>query len=152
MRKREFCLIIAKLKQVDIFEPIAKVSYWRMKRDFDVTIILIAVLLLIILGKGMAQAASFTGFTGNDYLKMDKHSQIGYLSGVRDAFLINQIIMEEKNVNDVNIDQFVKCTTGMTAFQIQALINKYLKNHPEDWHMLMPFLIVKAVLMNCKSK
>jgi hypothetical protein len=32
----------------------------------------------------------------------------------------------------------------MTSGQTNAIVEKYVRDHPDEWHLAMPFLIVKA--------
>jgi Rap1a immunity proteins len=84
------------------------------------------------------------GFTtGNDYRNLSEMEQLAYVKGAFDAIMI---IPRGDALNKNNrIMRIVARTEGLQIGQLRAVVNKYLDEHPEDWHMPMGLLFYGAV-------
>lgn len=94
-------------------------------------------------GTGDGQAAS----TANDYVSVPHIGQLGYIQGVLEAF---DLIRAFKGEKIIDLDKFVRCANGMTTFQIHAIVGKYLKDNPRQWHnMPMAANVYFSVIVGC---
>jgi hypothetical protein len=84
-----------------------------------------------------------TGFlTGNQYLR--EPNKATYLMGVVDGFCGAQLLCDKHT-----FDKFQYYIAGKENFQIQAIVDKYLKENPRRWNESMNILIYCA-LFNLK--
>lgn len=89
----------------------------------------------VIVGRGF--------INGNNFIS-NTISKKAYVTGVIDGFYAGQMIN-----NDKAFYWLKKCTEGMTNTQITAIVDKYLKNHPEEWHDYMNILVYKSLVDVC---
>lgn len=82
-------------------------------------------------------------YTGNDYLKKDQLVRLGYIAGITDAYWL---VAREKAINAT---LFEKYTKDMTISQIQAIVEKYMKDNPQHWHKTMASAVYVAVTEAC---
>lgn len=80
---------------------------------------------------------------GNMY-RDDMVEKRSYIMGVIDGLKAGQLIN-----TDEESYWLMDCTHGMTNFQLEAIVDKYLKNHPEKWHYGMNYLIHSSLLKIC---
>jgi len=64
--------------------------------------------------------------------------------GVIDGLMAGQIINTDDDLNWLS-----GCISGMSNEQIRAIVDKYLKSHPEEWHEDMNLLVIQAPLKVC---
>jgi hypothetical protein len=103
--------------------------------------VILAALAIGFLNGGIALSKNLPFFTpGNDYLGMHEEAQHSYIGGVTDAFLL----LGEQEKSPVG-REFAKCTKDMTIKQIHAIVEKYLKEHPEFRHAGMASIVLVAV-------
>jgi hypothetical protein len=79
--------------------------------------------------------------TGNEYVKLDKFNKLSYVTGVIDGFSAAPLFGAPAN----KVKWYDNCISEMTNGQIVAIIDKYLKEHPEEWHWHMHVLIHNAL-------
>jgi hypothetical protein len=88
-----------------------------------------------------------TGFlTGNDYLKANKEKRAFYAMGIVDGVLLSPLFGAPKNT----LSWFESCTVNMTNDQVEAIISKYLENHPGEWHQYLNIIAFDAMSEACK--
>jgi hypothetical protein len=105
----------------------------------------VAVLVLVLVLGAVAWGERVSGFcTGNTYLKFDDHAQVGYVMGVSDAF---SLIAS----NPTNTKLFDSLSTGMSPKQVHAVVEKYMKDNPQEWHDAMAAIVYLAVVKLVKS-
>lgn len=125
--------------------PAKRPGWWKRfwGRGRHVTYALVILLLFVGVGVGQSiQAFSFV--TGNYYLTKDEHYQVGYTLGVTDVLL--GMAQRKNYYNAVNADLFYRRTKGMSDKQIYAIVGKYMKDNPQDWHLSMASLVLTAVV------
>jgi hypothetical protein len=81
---------------------------------------------------------------GNRYLKENVDFQAGYLAGASDVYCL--FADTERSARGI---RFCQCVRDMRLPQIHAILEKYLKNHPEEWHMAMSAIVYEAVTESC---
>ncbi len=86
-------------------------------------------------------------FKGNDYLNQSKAVQYGYITGVFDGLFGATIFETPENKNAG--DRIYRYTRQMSIEQIKAIVDKYLKDHPEDWHNPMNYIALVAIGKAC---
>jgi hypothetical protein len=79
----------------------------------------------------------------NDYLS-NKTSKQAYIMGVIDGLSAGLLIKNEDDFNWLR-----SCVVGKASNQIAAIVDLYLKNHPEEWHYYMNVLVYKSLISNC---
>lgn len=84
-----------------------------------------------------------SGFISADvYMKLNFESRSFYIMGFFDAFATAQIFTTGRYTNEW--EKFFD-KTGIKSNQIEAVVTKYLKEHPERWHEPLNFLITLAL-------
>jgi hypothetical protein len=122
-----------------------------------VMIVSVALVIGFILGAGVwGEVLPGKGFVnGNEYLSTPNPFQDGYIAGVSDAYLAAATIEKFPGSIKGTIKgpvKFSECVKEMTVKKIQVIVNKYLKDHPEDHHYGMAALVLKAVVDSCPEK
>jgi len=84
------------------------------------------------------------GFVNGNNLYSNAFAKEAYITGVMDGFFAGQAINSNKDFFWLK-----KCTDGMTNKQITAIVDKYLKNHPEQWHDYMNILVYRSLIDMC---
>ena len=85
--------------------------------------------------------------TGNDYRGLDAISKNMYVTGLIDGMFLAPFY----GASEKEVSYLAKCTEGMTASQIRAIFDKYLKNNPEKWHQNMHLIGYNAILGVCNK-
>lgn len=67
-----------------------------------------------------------------DYLDLDASSQRAYAMGVLDGMYMAPLFGAPEN--DKRLLSLASCVEGMKASQVAAIIEKYVRDHPERWH------------------
>jgi hypothetical protein len=122
-------------------------SFWKT----TAMLMLLIVLVFVLGARGWSQSQYPTlnpgFFKGNDYLNQSKAVQYGYITGVFDGLFGATIFATPENKNAV--DRVYKYTRQMSLEQIKAIVDKYLKDHPEDWHKPMNYIALVAIGEAC---
>lgn len=84
---------------------------------------------------------------GESYLRLSPDAQKAYVSGVSDA--LSLVAIKEKSPS---CTRYSDCKKAMTNSQIHAIVEKYLKDHPEVRKYVMADIVLTAVLENCPPK
>ena len=77
-------------------------------------------------------------YTGNTYLRMQ--NKLTYITGLVDGFCGAQLLCDIKTYRKFGIYM-----TGKENYQIQAIVDKYLKEHPQKWDYNMAVLVYSAI-------
>jgi len=99
----------------------------------------------------VAQKSSFhvayikPGFlNGNNFRNKSNIGKLYYVMGVLDGLLAGQFL----DTND-DVDWLSGCLNEMSNEQVRAIVEKYLKNHPEEWHNPMSSLVFNSIIKSC---
>lgn len=86
------------------------------------------------------------GFTkGQAYLDMNANQKRVYARGVMDGLLAAQLFGAPKE----KVKWFDDCTNDMTDEQVAAILTKYLRDNPANWHLPMNVLTYNAIRGVC---
>jgi hypothetical protein len=95
------------------------------------------------------------GLTGNNWKELPDTAKQSYVAGVYDAFMTiyhsdTEILKTESNPS---LSKVVKCVREkrMPYAQIMSIVDKYFRDHPENWNYDMAGLIWGALLSACKE-
>jgi|SRR5690349_12111488 hypothetical protein len=91
-------------------------------------------------------------YTGNDWGKWDDTTKTVYVAGVLDGFKFSVINLDIPTGVDVVHDaqkEIIECTKEMTFRQMNAIVNTYMENNPEEWHRPMSVLVYRAFIPTC---
>jgi len=91
--------------------------------------------------------------SGNEWRGLSDFNRALYVAGVLDGWQAVRVTLPP-GAERYQFDQFGKLPScavgnGMTTGQTSAIVERYMKDHPDEWHLAMPFLIVKAVNSAC---
>jgi hypothetical protein len=97
--------------------------------------ILMALMMVGILGAGAWGQSQMHGFfSGNEYLAQPDTLRLGYIAGASDAF------------SSASPEYKKHLKLGMTARQVQAIAEKFLKDNPKDRHYVMATILHDAMI------
>ena len=71
--------------------------------------------------------------------------QDGYARGFINGLMISPAL----GADHQEVRQFYECTKEMDSKQVAAIINKYIKDHPEVWHQELAVESLNAILKVC---
>ena len=85
-----------------------------------------------------------------DYLGYGQHERALYAEGLVDGISLSPLFDASggKNEDFVTIKN---CVRGMTNTQVEAIITKYAKEHPEKWHIGANFVAYLALREACAA-
>jgi hypothetical protein len=79
------------------------------------------------------------------FMEMSEGDRGLYTMGLMDGFFASAFLgANEKKVASLNA-----CTQDMTAKQLSAIITKYVKDHPELWHLPLSVEAINALVGAC---
>jgi hypothetical protein len=112
--------------------------------------IVVGVALLVLSSVGTAAAAPiFTFNDGNDYRTlMTEGDQLSYLMGLVDAMTAALYVGGNPNLSG----RLSTCFVGMKVGQVKAIVDLYLKNHPELWDQAMALTVWDAMKEACTER
>jgi len=112
-----------------------------MKKKMILVIVLVLLFLMLLINGLQGQELTTFSFTcGSDYLDSPEVAKITYVVGVIDKFLC-----VTQNYNSEDYSNLKATVDNMTIGQIQAIFDKYLKEHPEKWHYGAAGLFYSAI-------
>lgn len=84
---------------------------------------------------------------GNDYLELDASEKRAYAAGVVNGMLNATLLgaPEEK------VAWFNGCTKSMNDEQVAAIITKFLRDNPAQWHLPLNILSFNAMKQACPN-
>lgn len=115
-------------------------------------LIFLSLLTLLLMASVSAHAQRVSTTTGNDLLDSCESKDfkeafcLGYITGVTDLDGMDGSVFPERRRSCV--------AENVSNGQVKDIVVKYLKDHPEERHLLAAILIVKAMAQAfpCKSK
>ena len=119
-----------------------KPGWWKTILGSAAVIVLVVMFLAIgAEGKNSFQMDMFQYYDGNGYMRASNEAQMGYVMGVVDS--LSNAVSSGANY----YVPFAECVKGKPAQQIKAVVDKYMKGNPQEWHCAMSSLVWTAVLM-----
>jgi len=120
---------------------------------------LLFALLVLLVGSSEARAASpctqdTCGVIGNGMFTGEKLNEMSalnltvYAAGVVDAWSTTKLF----GVRDECYTKLRSCTVGRSGAQFGAMVKKYLRDNPAEWHLQGALMVFKAVLADCLYK
>jgi hypothetical protein len=115
--------------------------------------LVIGIIAGLLVGAGAARAqltlpGAYFGI-GNTYQTWSPSEQAAYAAGVWDMLTYATIVRAQKTTSaDMTIAQDTLergLFRGVTMAQLQAVVQKYLVAHPEEWHFGMPVIEMRAI-------
>lgn len=86
-------------------------------------------------------------FKGEEFLQMPEAQQEGFAAGLVDGIYLAPLMgSPEENVEPIH-----KCIVGMSATQVAAIIEKFLREHPEKWHQRLNVEAYNALNLACRN-
>jgi Rap1a immunity proteins len=70
-------------------------------------------------------------YTAETFLEMNEADRLVYASGLFDGFGASALF----GATNETIANLASCTKDMDSKQVSAIITKYMKDHPEKWHL-----------------
>lgn len=91
--------------------------------------------------------------SGNEWRGLSDFNRAIYVAGVLDGWQAVRLTLPP-GAERYQFDQFGRLPScavgnGMSTEQTNAIVENYIKAHPDEWHLAMPFLIVKAMNSAC---
>ena len=83
--------------------------------------------------------------TVQEFLGMSEIEQRAYAMGAVNGMLLAPLLPETK------LERFEQCIEGMNNVQVAAIIEKYVREHPERWHEKTPAFIFSALSSACRN-
>jgi len=87
---------------------------------------------------------------GQEYLDYDARTQQGYAMGVVDGMWLAPMFGAPDG--GTKLKSLGACMEGMYNVQIKAIIDKFLKDHPERWNDQMHLVAFTAMTEACSKK
>jgi hypothetical protein len=86
-------------------------------------------------------------FRSEEFLQMPEAQKEGFAAGLVDGIYLAPIL----GAPEENIERLHNCIAGMSTTQVAAIIEKFLKEHPEKWHQRLNVEAYNAVDAACGS-
>ncbi len=83
--------------------------------------------------------------SGNGYLQMAEPQRHAFAMGLFDAFMASTAIGSDVGV----VHRIKDCAMGMKSNQVMAILDKYLRDHPEEWHHDMGMMFLRTISQTC---
>ena len=96
-----------------------------------------------------------TALTGNEYRILQPSQRVTFVLGVFDGWgvmgTISKAVRESEGSMTRLFSDIFDCavTKGMTQGQIQAIVDKYITDHPASWHLGAGQLVFLAMTEAC---
>ena len=87
--------------------------------------------------------------TGQNFLDMDKESQRSFAIGLVDGMLLAPLF--DAPDHGKTFERIQACVKDMTEVQVAAIIEKYLRDHPEDWNHQLNVESLNALIGVCPT-
>ena len=101
----------------------------------------------------LANLTPVHALTGNEWQSMNSSWRAGYVAGVLDGWseAASKELMEGKS--DSVWMKVLSCITTkkITYRQVAATVEKYVKEHPEEWHKEASTLVYRSMTEICRT-
>ena len=104
--------------------------------------------ILVILGLGNAHA-----ITGYELQTMNSSWRGGYVAGVLDAWAEAASVEHKEGKSDTPWIQILSCivTKKISYRQVALTVDRYVKEHPEQWHNEASALVYLSLVDVCRN-
>ncbi len=86
--------------------------------------------------------------TGNDFQQATSSLRLGYAVGLRSGLTIARTAQTHGG----DLTGLFRCLDGMTYGQVQAILDKYLADHPEEWDRTIATITINALANACAKR
>jgi uroporphyrinogen-III decarboxylase len=93
------------------------------------------------IGKGFSNPGEYVQ-------EMESAQRIGYVMGFVNGLGVSPLIGAPGSTTTL----VQKCLAGKTPRQLDAILSKYINDHPEAWHMGLNVMSLDAMLLACDAK
>ncbi|HLW48638.1 MAG TPA: hypothetical protein VKW09_12830 [bacterium] len=101
----------------------------------------------VLLGTSTVWSKS-AGFTGNEYLGLPGLARDGYVLGFLNGVAVGAVVASDPT----SVDNIMKCLrSGLTAGQLEAVLDKNLADHPETRNRGLSTLTMGALTDICRN-
>lgn len=91
--------------------------------------------------------------TGNDWNTHEEAVKASYVMGVIEGWREAATVEKEIRDKGSTMAWLVGClSVGMSYKQILAIVEKYMKEHPEEWHLEMSTLVFSGIAQMCTQR
>ena len=107
--------------------------------------------------------AQRSGIMGNDYQQFTGDMKLGYAMGLFHGLIVATIVVANPDPSlpftataatpqPPPGTMLYNCLRGMTNGQVQAILDKYLADHPAEWHHQLADIATNALVLPCAKK
>jgi len=86
--------------------------------------------------------------TAADFNDLNERNQNYYVIGLMDGFRGGALF----EADEAHLAKLTACTKEMDSKQVAAIITKYVKDHPEAWHLPMSIEAYNALNVACLGR
>jgi hypothetical protein len=98
-------------------------------------------------------AVDAAAISGSEWRHLSPAAQQYYIIGILDGWdnlgTITLLLAEQRSPVGIGFTKEIGCTIEMEYAQINFIIQKYMENHPSQWHNSMPLLVWPALAEVC---
>lgn len=84
-------------------------------------------------------------YKAESFLDLNEADRLVYTSGLMDGFYASAFF----GANEETVKNLTSCTKDMDSKQVSAIITKYVKDHPESWHLPLSIQAFNALNIAC---
>src|SRR6266849_3090137 len=101
-------------------------------------------------------AGEVAALSGTEYRRMSENVKLVYVRGILDGWSQLEVIrmsskVESRAEDDALYGTIARCMAGrMSGEQTKAIVDKYVAEHPAQWHEEMALLVWLAMSAACK--
>jgi len=81
----------------------------------------------------------------SEYPNVSEQEKVSYARGFVNGLLVSSVIGAEEN----KVAGLYDCVKDMSGPQLAAIIDKYIKEHPEEWHLPLPLSSFNSIRALC---
>ena len=122
-----------------------KVRLWRIIWGLGSKAMIVTFVVVCFVRSGIparSGAGVYEGFIkGNDYQNMSRDARMIYISGIYDGIQVAPLLGAPME----NLHVFHRLTDRMTNEQVTAIVDKYMEDNPQEWHLPMSYLAFTAI-------
>ena len=87
--------------------------------------------------------------TGEKYLSLTKSDQAFSVTGILSGLFMSPLMGAPEQGPEITT--LAECTDQMTGTQLAAVVEKYVRDHPEKWNLPIAILFIHSLQSVCPS-